>query len=192
MAEGPTPSKENNKVRKEYNMPLPAAITKSVAPTTTATAPVTAAATNAVETSAPEASADKKVSHIKQFASVKDEAGNLIPVPRPLGVDLVEFAKETYAFVNDKAKALGAELAELVEAADSLDKETIPGSKEGKITYGFANILVKLSDIYDATQRKRGAGGFAAIKAREAAKDAKIEQLQKQLEALMAQLNGAK
>lgn len=188
MAEGPIPSKENNKVRKEYNMPLPTAITK---PATAPAAPVAQEGTSTPAPAATDAGADKKVSHIKQFAPVKDDAGNPTPVPRPLGVDLVEMAKVTYEFVSNKAKELGVELGALVDAVDELDKESIPGSKEGKITYGFANVLVKITDMYEATQRKRGAGGFAAIKAREAAKDAKINELQKQLEALMAQLQGA-
>lgn len=146
-------------------MPLP------IVPTTAAT-PATAASTVPSAT-APEASAKGA---IKQFGPAKDAAGNVIPAPTPLGVDLVDVSKTLFETLKSYVSAKGVDVSAFIDACE-LDKPTVPGHKEGRIAYNTANVLLNLSRSNGMLNKQRGATGMALANQKIAASENKIAKL---------------
>lgn len=147
-------------------MPLPSAPKADAAPTTSTAAPVV--------------STEKKAVVIKQFGKAKDDAGNDIAAPSPLGVDLVALCKETYEFVLGKLAAVNVDPEKFVEALE-INKETVPGHKNGKAAYATANALASIFKHNGLLNKARGAGGYAKLKNDIAKKDNAIEALKARL-----------
>lgn len=130
---------------------------------------------------------EKAKTVIKQFGPAKDDAGNVIPAPKPLGVDLVEIGKDIWAGISEKLTGAGVSVADFIAACE-LDKTKVPGSKEGRIAYAVANIVAKIADLNDLANKKRGSGGASALKAKLEASQQQNAQLQAQLAAVLAKL----
>lgn len=129
---------------------------------------------------AKDANVEKPKAVIKQFGPAKDDAGNDIPAPSPLGFDLVNACKDLYKFVMDKLAAQGIDPNKFVEALE-LNKETVPGSKNGKAAYATANAIASICKHNGLLNKERGAGGYAKLKDAIAKKDSAIEALKARL-----------
>jgi hypothetical protein len=94
---------------------------------------------------------------IKQFGPAKDEAGNLLPAPKPAGVDMTELAKHLY---EASKSFVGADNFEaFIAAADSLEKPSVPGHKAGRCAYNLSNYVLGIVDLVEAATRVRKGGG---------------------------------
>ena len=157
-------------------MALPPPPSKPItsAPVAAAVATAPAAQVESVENETVSTSDSGTASNAKKFGPAKDEQGNAIPAPKPLGVDLVELSKSLKVTIDNTLAALNVTPDQITEAIDALDKGDFPGNKAGKIAYKTGGIVVDVYDIFEALTKKRGAGGLAkAIKDR----DAKLEKL---------------
>lgn len=160
--------------KKRYNMALP--LPKSVsAPTTSA--PV-------AEVSV----ASKGKVAIKQFGKARtepNEAGESqqIPAPKPLGVDMVAMSKKVHDVIKSEVSALGVDYTNFVTAC-TLDKPSIPGHKEGRATYAFANMVISLDKVFGLLTKERGVGGVAKMKQVIEKKDVALGALRAKLLAL--------
>lgn len=164
-------------------MALPTPKTVDTAPVATATAPAVAVA-------------EKTAANIKQFGPAKDANDVHIAAPKPLGIDLVELAKELAASVTSKLADAKVDVQAFIAALE-LNKEQVPGHKEGRIAYGMANVVTNIFKYVGLATKERGAGGFAKMKADIIKKDEQVNKLRAQLiklgltaEQIDAELNG--
>lgn len=149
-------------------MPLPAAPT---------------APTSEVKAAAPVVAGEKKTVVMKQFGSAKDDAGNDVVPPQPLGFDLVQHAKDLYTFTLSKLAEKGIDANKFVEALD-INKESCPGHKNGRAAYAVANALTSIFKHNGLLNKERGAGGYAKLKDTIQKKDSAIEALRARLIAM--------
>jgi len=149
-------------------MPLP---TAPKVETTSSAAPAASVAT------------EKKAVVIKQFGKAKDDAGNDIPAPSALGVDLVALCKKLYDFTLSELGTAGVDPEKFVEALE-INKESVPGHKNGKAAYATANALASIFKHNGLLNKARGAGGYAKLKNDIAKKDNAIEALKARLVAM--------
>ena len=158
----------------------------------TANAPVTAetAAPVAAVASTDAAPAVKGV--IKQFGPAKTADGVVIAAPTVGNLSLVDLSKKLYETVVNVAQSAGVTVEQLVEFASNADKTKFPGHKDGRILYATICTVASLAKLNGLLSKVRGAGGVAALKAKLADKDSKIEELKAQMAALMAQYGVAK
>jgi hypothetical protein len=145
-------------------------------------------ASNGDTSNAPVAVATKAKVAIKQFGKARTEpnaAGETqqIPAPKPAGVDLVEFAKAEHEAIKGKIVALGIDWDTFVTAC-TLDKPSIPGHKEGRATYAFANMVVGLDKVFGLLTKERGVGGVAKMKQVIEKKDKLLDTLKAKLLAM--------
>ena len=124
---------------------------------------------NAPNVSAPavEVASKGKVA-IKQFGKARTEPNEQgesvqIPAPKPLGVDMVAMSKATHEFIKAQVAGLKVDYDSFV-AACTLDKPSIPGHKEGRATYAFANMVVGLDKVFGLLTKERGVGGMVKMK----------------------------
>lgn len=144
-----------------------------------------AAPTATVDASAPVAAPAKSV--IKQFGPAKDADGNVIAAPTVGNLSLVDLSKKLYETVVNVANAAGVKIEDLVGFAGDADKTKFPGHKDGRISYATICTIASLAKLNGLLNKQRGVGGVAALKAKMAEKDNKIEELKAQMAALMAQ-----
>lgn len=149
-------------------MPLP------VVPTAAATTPVTASA-NAPATT-PSTDGASEPAKIKQFGAAKDAAGNTIPAPTPLGLNLVDISKTLFEALKTVVASKGVDITAFIDACE-LDKPTVPGHKEGRIAYNTANLILNLSRSNGLLNKQRGATGMALANQKIAALDKKTAAL---------------
>lgn len=158
--------------------------TANAAPTVTA---------DAAPVAAPTVAADAAVKGvIKQFGPAKTADGVVIAAPTVGNVSLVDLSKKLYETVVNVATAAGVTIEQLVEFAANADKTKFPGHKDGRISYATVTTIASLAKLNGLLNKQRGAGGVAALKAKLADKDSKIEELKAQMAALMAQYGVAK
>jgi hypothetical protein len=150
-------------------MPIPTAPTATDAPKTVTSAPVVAG--------------EKKTVVMKQFGPAKDDAGNDVVPPAPLGVNLVELCKSLYNFTLSELSKLSVDPEKFVVALD-INKETVPGHKNGRAAYATANAVASLFKHNGLLNKERGAGGYAKLKDTIQKKDSAIEALKARLLAM--------
>lgn len=135
-----------------------------------------------------ESDAREARSAIKQFGPSEDAAGEPIPVPRAMDVDMTAVLIDLHAAsVSALAKHGVTDVDAFLEAAEGLDKTLFPGNKEGRTSYGMIQCLGKVRKLFEVWTRKRG-DGAANTKSKLVEKDNKIAALEEQLAALRAQL----
>ncbi len=125
---------------------------------------------------------------IKQFGKARTEpnaAGETqqIPAPKPCGVDLVEMSKSIHETIKTTISGKGIDYDSFVVACQ-LDKPSIPGHKEGRATYAFANMVVSLDKVFGLLTKERGIGGAAKLKQVIEKKDTALNALKAKLLAL--------
>lgn len=156
--------------------------------TATATAaPVAAAPVAAAPVAASNDAAAPVKGVIKQFGPAKTADGVVIAAPTVGNLSLVELSKKLYETVCNVAQTAGVTIEQLVEFAANADKTKFPGHKDGRISYATVTTVASLAKLNGLLNKQRGAGGVAALKAKLADKDSKIEELKAQMAALMAQ-----
>ncbi len=117
---------------------------------------------------------------IKQFGPAKDANDVVIPAPAPLGINLVELAKTLFNTVKTELDSKAVDVNAFLSALE-LNKEEVPGHKEGRIAYGMANAISNIFKYVGLANKERGAGGFAKMKADIAKKDSQVNKLREQL-----------
>ncbi len=125
-------------------------------------APVTSAPSAHVEVAA------KGKVAIKQFGKARtepNEAGESqqLPAPKPMGIDMVAMSKKVHDVIKSEVSALGVDYTAFVSAC-TLDKPSIPGHKEGRATYAFANMVISLDKVFGLLTKERGVNGVAKMK----------------------------
>lgn len=128
-------------------------------------------------------SGEKKIVVMKQFGSAKDDAGNDVVPPAPLGINLVELSKSLYKFILDELAKTGVDAEKFVIALD-INKETVPGHKHGRAAYATANAVSSIFKHNGLLNKERGAGGYAKLKDTIQKKDSAIEALKARLLAM--------
>ena len=147
-------------------------------------APVTSAPSVHTEV----ATATKGKVAIKQFGKARtepNEAGESqqLPAPKPMGIDMVAMSKKVHDVIKSEVSALGVDYAAFVSAC-TLDKPSIPGHKEGRATYAFANMVISLDKVFGLLTKERGVNGVAKMKQVMEKKDNALAALRAKLLAL--------
>lgn len=131
------------------------------------------------------ATASKGKVAIKQFGKARtepNEAGESqqIPAPKPMGVDMVAMSKTVHEVIKAEVTKLGVDYTNFVTAC-TLDKPSIPGHKEGRATYAFANMVISLDKVFGLLTKERGLGGVAKLQQVIAKKDNAMSALRAKL-----------